>query len=103
MGEYFVYIAKDSIGYIAQSSDINAKPVAQNPNKKTLVALEKKVHPGAVIGSNIIIKDGIKQGDRLIIDGIQSIHDGSPIIVQSSKSKVSGSNNQKSETRNPKQ
>jgi len=38
--------------------------------------VQKKVQTGQVIGADIIIKSGIKAGDRIIVDGLQSLHDG---------------------------
>lgn len=60
MGEYFVYLAKkDSI----------------------LKAVQVKVETGQTIGSNIVIKSGLKDSDRLVVDGVQALHDGSPITT----------------------
>lgn len=60
MGEYFVYIGKqDSV----------------------LKAVQVKVETGQTIGSNIIIKSGLKDGDRIVVDGVQALHDGSPITT----------------------
>jgi membrane fusion protein (multidrug efflux system) len=55
MGEYFVFIAKDS------------------------AAMQVKVEEGQTIGSDVIITKGIKDGDRIVVDGVQALHDGSPI------------------------
>jgi multidrug efflux pump subunit AcrA (membrane-fusion protein) len=38
--------------------------------------MQKKVQTGQVIGPDIIIKSGIKAGDKIIVDGLQSLHDG---------------------------
>jgi membrane fusion protein (multidrug efflux system) len=60
MGEYFVYLAKkDSI----------------------LKAVQVKVETGQTIGSNIIVKSGLHDSDRLVVDGVQALHDGSPITT----------------------
>lgn len=60
MGEYFVYLAKkDSI----------------------LKAVQVKVETGQIIGSNIVIKAGLHDSDRLVVDGVQALHDGSPITT----------------------
>jgi len=60
MGEYFVYLAKQD---------------------STLKAVQVKVETGQTIGANIIIKSGLKDGDRLVVDGVQALHDGSPITT----------------------
>lgn len=60
MGEYFVYLAKkDSI----------------------LKAVQVKVETGQTIGSNIVIRGGLHDSDRLVVDGVQALHDGSPITT----------------------
>ena len=45
MGEYFVFIAKDTI------------------------AVQVKVSEGQTIGSDVIITKGLKEGDRIVVDG----------------------------------
>jgi RND family efflux transporter MFP subunit len=76
MGEYFVYTAKDSLMN-------NPKAGADSVKRKVkrLVALQKKVQVGETIGANMIIKSGINNGDRIITDGIQLLHDGSQITT----------------------
>jgi membrane fusion protein (multidrug efflux system) len=60
MGEFFVYLAKkDSI----------------------LKAVQVKVETGQTIGSNIVIRGGLHDSDRLVVDGVQALHDGSPITT----------------------
>jgi RND family efflux transporter MFP subunit len=81
MGEYFVFVAKDTI--IANGADstkkANADTTAQPVPK--LHAFQVKVELGQTIGPNVIVKSGIDAGDKIIIDGIQSLHDGSTISV----------------------
>ena len=76
MGEYFVYMAKDTLLN-------NPKAGADSARHKisALVALQKKVQVGQTIGPRMIIKSGISNGDRIIIDGVQSLHDGSKITT----------------------
>ncbi|MFZ1977382.1 MAG: efflux RND transporter periplasmic adaptor subunit [Bacteroidota bacterium] len=75
MGEYFVYVAKDSV--TANSGDAAGdRPAAKDPR---LFAFQKKVQLGAILGPNVIIKNGIEEGDVIVSDGIQSLHNGSPI------------------------
>ncbi len=75
MGEYFVFVAKDSV-----INDPKAKSDTSNKKPK-LVAVQKKVQVGQTIGANVIIKSGIKQGDKIVTDGVQSLHDGSLITT----------------------
>ncbi len=79
MGEFFVYVAKDSVFKVNADS---LKKIGQKPsNKPKLIAMQKKVQAGQVIGADIIIKSGVKAGDKIIVDGLQSIHDGSQITT----------------------
>jgi membrane fusion protein (multidrug efflux system) len=82
MGEYFVYLAKDSV------MNTDDKSGEQSPAKGSLrlLAIQKKVQLGAVLGPNVIIKDGIKEGDNIVADGIQSLHNGSPITPSGDRS-----------------
>lgn len=57
MGEYFAFVAKDS------------------------TATQRKVQLGQILGPNVVIKSGIDVGDKVITDGIQSLHDGSKITT----------------------
>ncbi|WP_295711851.1 efflux RND transporter periplasmic adaptor subunit [Mucilaginibacter sp.] len=76
MGEYFVYTAKDSLVNNPKAGADSAK------NKiKKLVAFQKKVQVGETIGPNMIIKSGIDDGERVIVDGVQLLHDGSKITT----------------------
>ena len=75
MGEYFVFTAKDSVITTKEDSSKG------QPGKKSLVASQKKVVIGQTIGGNVIIKSGINAGDRIVVDGVQSLHDGVPITT----------------------
>jgi membrane fusion protein (multidrug efflux system) len=82
MGEYFVYVAKDTLIKVsADSLKKMDKAAAAGANKPKLVAVQKKVQTGQVIGPNIIIKSGINAGDRVVVDGLQSLHDGARITT----------------------
>ncbi len=71
MGEYFVYVAKNSTPNSAK----------QKKTKSELVAVQKKVQLGQTIGPNVIIKDGITVGEQIVVDGVQSLHNGSEITT----------------------
>ncbi len=75
MGEYFVFVAKDTMMTDRLSKTDTTKKI------KTLIALQKKVLPGQTIGAMVVIKSGVKAGDRIVTDGVQSLHDGSPITT----------------------
>ncbi|MCC8407876.1 efflux RND transporter periplasmic adaptor subunit [Mucilaginibacter sp. UR6-1] len=57
MGEFFVFTAKDTI------------------------ALQNKVTLGPRVNSDVIVLDGIKEGDKVITEGIQRLRDSSKIAV----------------------
>jgi RND family efflux transporter MFP subunit len=78
MGEFFVFVAKDTIIKPHDSASQKQNAAERTPK---LIALQKKVQPGETIGANVIIKKGIREGDKIVIDGVQSLHDGSKIVV----------------------
>ncbi|HTQ65859.1 MAG TPA: efflux RND transporter periplasmic adaptor subunit [Puia sp.] len=88
MGEYFVYIARDTI----MSDSANKKEKTDTAQSPKLRAFEVRVQPGATIGADIIIQSGINDGDRIVVDGIQALHDGSEITA--STKPAPGSNRQ---------
>lgn len=84
MGEYFVFIAKDTL--MPTHADSTKKAEAAKAETDTVPgpkwhAFQKKVMLGQTIGGNVIIKDGISEGDKVIVDGVQLLHDGSRITV----------------------
>jgi len=82
MGEYFVYVAKDTVvkaDTTVKKTDDSAQTVPR------LRAIQKKVKVGQTIGENIIILSGINVGDKVIVDGVQAVHDGSAIALGNKK------------------
>jgi RND family efflux transporter MFP subunit len=76
MGEYFVYVAKDSL-----VNDPKAGADSAKKKKKELMALQKKVMVGQTIGANVVIKSGLQIGEKVVTDGVQTLHDGSQITT----------------------
>ncbi len=76
MGEYFVFTAKDTI-----VSRPDPKDKSKKIQKHELAAFQRKVQVGQTVGPNQVIKSGLKAGDRIITDGIQSLHDGAEITT----------------------
>jgi len=74
MGEYFVFVARDTLLRDSAAKQDNAK-------KHELLAMQKKVQTGQTIDQNIVIKGGLKTGDRVVVDGVQALHDGSQITT----------------------
>jgi membrane fusion protein (multidrug efflux system) len=76
MGEYSIYLAKDSVMVSPADTARTAHGLKGN---HSLFAFQKRVQTGVTIGSNVIIKKGIKEGDKIVVDGVQSLHNGSQI------------------------
>ena len=53
-------------------------------------AIQKKVMPGQAVGDKVMIKSGLEDGDKLIVDGVQKLHDGSLIAVGGGEQKKEG-------------
>ena len=88
MGEFFVFVARDTLLTAATDSikkndgDKGVKKDAGSArNQNSLHAFQKKVKVGQVIGADQIIRAGIQDGDRIVVDGVQAIHDGSEITT----------------------
>jgi membrane fusion protein, multidrug efflux system len=62
LGEFFVYLVGDS-------------------SKVT----QKKVVLGKQVGSNIIVRDGLKQGDKIVVEGMQKLREGAVITTVKGK------------------
>ncbi len=56
LGEFFVYVVTDS-------------------SKVT----QQKVELGKQVGENVIIKNGLKDGEKIVVEGVQNLHQGSVI------------------------
>jgi RND family efflux transporter MFP subunit len=80
MGEYFLFVAKDTV--INTHADSTHKTTNTGPH---LYALQKKVMLGQTLGADVIIKSGINEGDKIVIDGVQLIRDGSRIATGNKK------------------
>jgi membrane fusion protein (multidrug efflux system) len=116
MGEYFVYIAKDTIirhaadsasgkggkegdgasagkggetGGAKDGAPANATDTAGKKGPH-LVAIQVKVETGATIGSNTLIKSGLEDGQKIVVDGVQALHDGSPITTANRQGPAAG-------------
>ena len=78
MGEYFVFVAKDTTIAIG---DTAAKSKTAQPQGPSLHAIQKKVQLGQVVADRTIIKAGVQEGDKIVVDGVQKLHDGSLITA----------------------
>jgi RND family efflux transporter MFP subunit len=84
MGEYFVFIVKDTI-IIHHDSTKKQEPDTAAQQGPKPYAFQKKIQIGQTIGANVIVKGGISEGDRVVIDGVQSLHEGSQVNVGNRK------------------
>jgi multidrug efflux pump subunit AcrA (membrane-fusion protein) len=56
--------------------------VAENQSGK-LVAHQKPVRVGDMVGNDYVVLDGVKPGDKVIVSGTQFLVDGAPVTPQS--------------------
>jgi RND family efflux transporter MFP subunit len=73
-GQFFAFVAEDAGG--------------------KLVAKQRAIKVGPIVGENYPVLDGIKPGDRVVISGVQKLADGAPI-------QPAASQNQNPERRTP--
>ena len=55
--------------------------IAQTENGK-IVARQKMLHVGEMIGNDYVVLDGINAGDKVIVSGTQFLTDGAPVMPQ---------------------
>ena len=56
--------------------------VAEPGKDGGLVARQKPVEVGELIGNDYVVKGGLKAGDKIIVSGIQKLGDGAPVKAQ---------------------
>jgi hypothetical protein len=61
-GQYFAFVAEDGEG-------------------GKLVARQRQVDLGALVGNEYVVKSGLKAGEKLIVSGVQKIADGAPVTI----------------------
>jgi hypothetical protein len=49
---------------------------------KSQVAHQKVLTLGEMVGNNYAVLDGLKSGDRVVIEGAQNLVDGAPVTEQ---------------------
>jgi RND family efflux transporter MFP subunit len=55
--------------------------VAEPGDGGALVARQRPVEPGVIVGNDYVMKSGLKAGDKLIVSGVQKIRDGAPVSI----------------------
>jgi len=56
--------------------------VAEKSEQGGLVARQKPIEVGQVVGNNYLVRSGLKAGETLIVSGIQKIADGAPVRAE---------------------
>ena len=46
-----------------------------------LVARQRAVEPGPMVGNDYVVTSGLKPGETLIVAGVQKIRDGAPVSI----------------------
>jgi RND family efflux transporter MFP subunit len=69
-GQFFAFVAED------------AKDKAGGTGGPGLVARQRAIKVGSIIGDNYAVLDGIKPNDRVVVSGAQKLADGAPITPQ---------------------
>ncbi len=64
LGEYYVYVPGDS-------------------NKVS----QRKIVPGKQMGLNVIVKDGLKAGEKIVVEGVQNLREGVKVQVDTAAAK----------------
>ncbi len=72
MGEYSVFVARDSAG------------------GSILKAAQKKIFIGQTIKDKVIVLSGLEEGERIVVDGVQKLHDGMMLAIEKGSQKNSG-------------
>jgi multidrug efflux pump subunit AcrA (membrane-fusion protein) len=65
--------------------------VAEKGDGGALVARQRAVEVGPMVGNDYVVTSGLKPGDALIVSGVQKIRDGAPIAVGVPAASSSGS------------
>lgn len=55
--------------------------VAESGEGGTLVARQRAIEVGALVGNDYVVRAGVKPGERLIVSGVQKIGDGMPVQI----------------------
>ena len=56
--------------------------VAEGNDEKSLTVKQRAIKVGDIIGSDYVVLDGIKAGDRVIVSGTQMLGDGAKVTPQ---------------------
>jgi membrane fusion protein (multidrug efflux system) len=76
MGEFFVFATRDTV-VKDTAADKSVK------DRRDTLARQVKVKLGPRINDDVVIMDGIKQGDKVVTDGFQRLRDGGRVTTGS--------------------
>jgi multidrug efflux pump subunit AcrA (membrane-fusion protein) len=63
--------------------------VAEAGEGGKLVARQRQLDLGAVVGNDYVVKSGLKAGEQLIVAGLQKIGDGAPVRIAAPQAQAS--------------
>jgi RND family efflux transporter MFP subunit len=86
MGEYFVYIAKDTLIPVVANGSKGGKDAP--PETVSLHALQRKVALGPTTADKVVIISGLQSGDVVVVDGVQKLSNGRKIVAGGAGSKA---------------
>ena len=69
-GQFFAFVAEE------------AKDKPAGPGGPALVARQRAIKVGPIVGDNYAVLDGIKPDERVVVSGAQKLADGAPIAPQ---------------------
>jgi RND family efflux transporter MFP subunit len=69
-GQFFAFVAED------------AKDAPSGAGGQALVARQRAIKVGSIVGDNYAVLDGIKPNERVVVSGAQKLADGAPIMPQ---------------------
>jgi RND family efflux transporter MFP subunit len=55
--------------------------VAESGQGGTTIARQRPIEVGPVVGNDYVVLSGLKEGERLIVSGVQKIGDGTPVMT----------------------
>jgi RND family efflux transporter MFP subunit len=70
-GQFFAFVAED------------AKDAQRGGSGAGLVARQRAIKVGSIVGDDYAVASGIKPGERVVVSGAQKLADGAPIMAKS--------------------
>ena len=70
-GDFFAFVAEKA----------GAKGATGAANTEGLVAKQKRVQLGEIVGNEYVVQSGLQPGEQLIVSGLQKIRDGAPVMA----------------------